>query len=80
MLQRCCRCFIGELDMYITQDGHGLSLRKVLEVEIRNKEQGEPTKKARVTPAGRKVEPRMGITETKPPRWRRRAARRGRRL
>ena len=52
----------GELDMYITQDGHGASLRKVLEAEIGNYEQGEPTKKARVTPAGRKVAPRVGIT------------------
>ena len=55
----------GELDMYITQDGHGVSLRKVLEAEIGNYERGEPTKKARVTPAGRKVAPKVGITETK---------------
>ena len=48
----------GDLDIYITQDGHGVSLRKVLEAEIGNYERGEPTKKARVTPAGRKVAPR----------------------
>ncbi len=52
----------GELDIYITQDGHGVSLRKVLEAEILNYEQGEPTNKAHVTPAGRKVAPRVGIT------------------
>ena len=45
--------------------GHGVSLRKVLEAEILNYEQGEPTKKAHVTPAGRKVAPEVGITETK---------------
>ena len=55
----------GDLDIYITQDGHGVSLRKVLEAEILNYEQGEPTKKARVTPAGRKVAPKVAITETK---------------
>ncbi len=44
----------SDLDIYITQDGHGVSLRKVLEAEILNYEQGEPTKKAHVTPAGRK--------------------------
>ena len=55
----------GDLDIYITQDGHGVSLRKVLEAEIRNYEQGEPSKKAHVTPAGRKVESKVGITETK---------------
>ncbi len=55
----------GDLDIYITQDGHDVSLRKVLEAEILNYEQGEPTKKAHVTPAGRKVEPRVSITETK---------------
>jgi len=55
----------GDLDIYITQDGHGVSLRKVLEAEILNYEQGEPTKKAHVTPAGRKVPPRVGIIKTK---------------
>ena len=55
----------GDLDIYITHDGHGVSLRKVLEAEILNYEQGEPTKKARVTPAGRKVAPKVAITETK---------------
>jgi hypothetical protein len=55
----------GDLDIYITQDGHGVSLRKVLEAEILNYEQGEPSKKAHVTPAGRKVESKVGITETK---------------
>jgi hypothetical protein len=55
----------GDLDIYITQDGHSVSLCKVLEAEILNYEQGEPTKKAHVTPAGRKVAPRVGITETK---------------
>jgi hypothetical protein len=55
----------GDLDIYITQDGHCVSLRKVLEVEILNYEQGEPTKKAHVTPAGRKVAPKVAITETK---------------
>ena len=55
----------GDLDIYITQDGHGVSLRKVLEAEILNYEQGEPTKKAHVTPAGRKVAPKVAITETK---------------
>jgi len=57
----------GDLDIYITQDGHGVSLRRVLEAEILNYEQGEPTKKARVTPAGRKVAPKVAITETKHP-------------
>jgi hypothetical protein len=42
----------GDLDIYITQDGHGVSLRKALEAEILNYEQGEPTKKARVTRGG----------------------------
>ncbi len=55
----------GDLDIYITQDGHGVSLRKVLEAEILNYEQGEPTKKAHATPAGRNVAPKVGITETK---------------
>jgi hypothetical protein len=55
----------GDLDIYITHDGHGVSLRKVLEAEILNYEQGEPTKKARVTPAGRKVAPKVAIIETK---------------
>ena len=55
----------GDLDIYITQDGHGVSLRKVLEAEILNYEQGEPTKKGHVTPAGRKVAPKVGVTETK---------------
>jgi hypothetical protein len=55
----------GDLDIYITQDGHGVSLRKVLEAEILNYEQGEPTKKAHVTPAGRKVAPKPAVTETK---------------
>ena len=36
----------GDLDIYIVQDGHGVSLRKVLEMEILDYEQGEPTKKA----------------------------------
>ncbi len=31
----------GDLDIYITQDGHGMSLRKVLEAEILNYEQGD---------------------------------------
>jgi hypothetical protein len=43
----------GDLDLYITQDGHDVSLRKVLEAEISFYEQGEPFKKARVTQAGR---------------------------
>ncbi len=30
----------GDLDVYITQDGHCVSLRKVLEAEILNYEQG----------------------------------------
>ena len=55
----------GDLDLYITQDGHGVSLRKVLEAEIRNYEQGEPSKKARVTPAGRKVASVVNIVDTK---------------
>jgi hypothetical protein len=55
----------GDLDIYITQDGHGVSLRKALEAEILNYEQGEPTKKARVTRGGRKVAPTVAITETK---------------
>jgi hypothetical protein len=55
----------GDLDIYITQDGHGVSLRKVLEAEILNYEQGEPSKKAHVTPAGRRVESKVRITETK---------------
>jgi len=42
-----------------------VSLRRVLEAEILIYEQGEPTKKARVTPAGRKVAPKVAITETK---------------
>jgi hypothetical protein len=42
-----------------------MSLRKVLEAEILNYEQGEPTKKAHVTPAGRKVAPKVAITETR---------------
>ncbi len=41
----------GDLDIYITQDGHGVSLRKVLEAEILNYEQGEPTKKVQALPA-----------------------------
>ena len=49
----------------ITQDGHGVNLRKVLEAEIGNNEQGEPTKKARVKQPARKVAPRAGITETR---------------
>ncbi len=36
------------LDIYITQDGHCVSLRRALEAELFNYEQGEPTKKARV--------------------------------
>ena len=55
----------GDLDIYITQDGHGVSLRRALEAEILNYEQGEPTKKARVTKGGRKVAPKVGITEMK---------------
>jgi hypothetical protein len=55
----------GDLDIYITQDGHCVSLHKVLEAEILNYVQGEPTKKAHVTPAGRKVAPKVAITETK---------------
>jgi hypothetical protein len=55
----------GDLDIYIMQDGHGVSLRKVLEAEILNYEQGEPTKKARVTPSGRKVVLKVAIIETK---------------
>ncbi len=36
--------------MYFTPDGHSVSLRKVLEAELRNYEQGEPSKKlGRVT-------------------------------
>ena len=37
----------------------------MLEAEIGNYEQGKPTQQARVTPAGRKVAPKVGITETK---------------
>ena len=44
---------------------HWVSLRKVLEIEILNYEQGKPTEKAHVTPGGRKVAPRVEITETK---------------
>ena len=51
--------------MYFTPDGHSMSLRKVLEAEIRNYEQGEPSKKARVTPAGRKVASTVKIIDTK---------------
>ncbi len=42
-----------------------MSLHRVLEGEILNYEQGEPTKKAHVTQAGRMVAPRVDITETK---------------
>ncbi len=59
----------GDLDVYITQDpdGHGVSLRKALEAEILTYEQGERTKKACGTKAGRKVAPKVSIrvTETK---------------
>jgi hypothetical protein len=55
----------GDLDIYIPQDCPGVSLHRVLEAEILNYEQGEPTKKAHVTQAGRKVEQRVGITEMK---------------
>ncbi len=55
----------GDLDIYIPQDCPCVSLRRVMEAEILNYEQGEPTKKAHVTQAGRKVAPRVGITEMK---------------
>jgi hypothetical protein len=56
---------LGDLGLYITQesqDGHAVSLSKVL--EIRNYEQGEPSKKASVTPAGRKVASTVNIIDT----------------
>ncbi len=51
--------------MYFTPDGHGVSLRKVLEAGIRNYEQGEPSKKPRVTQAGRKVASTVNMIDTK---------------
>jgi hypothetical protein len=60
----------GDLDLYITQKGTASlslreppALRKVLEAKIRNYEQGEPSKKVRVTPAGRKLT--VNIIDTK---------------
>ncbi len=51
----------GDLDIYITQDWHCVSLRTAL--EILNNEQGKLTKKARVTNSGRKVAPKVGTLQ-----------------
>ena len=40
----------GDLDIYITQDGHCVSLCKVLEAEILNYEQGNPLRWVRHRP------------------------------
>ena len=41
----------GDLEIYITQDGHGVSLRKVLEAEIRNYARAARAALPRRTPA-----------------------------
>ena len=56
---------VGDMKVYVTNDGHGVSLRSVLEMEILNFEQGVPTQARRVEPSGRKAVTRVPVAECK---------------
>ena len=56
---------VGDMNVYVTHDGHGVSLRSVLEMEILNYEQGAPTKGSRVEPSGRKVAAAVPMVDCK---------------
>ena len=54
-----------DLQIYGTQHGHAVNLRSVIETEILNYEQGEPTPDRRVLPSGRKAAAEVKLVECK---------------